>query len=113
MGPSFGKRVQPERAAQKIGRKSTQEVWALESKGRGPRTQQKALERSTATRKTLLGPRPIPQQVVTASFAAEGEEELVDAPWLDLNGNDLNSNKAVGGEGGPKVEEAAQSPTSE
>ena len=102
--PSTGRRVQPERAAQKVGRKSTQEVWALENKGRGPKAQQKASKRSSATRKTLSGPRLIPQQVVTAAFAAEGEEELTDAPWLDLNGNEV-----VGEEGGPKIDEAIES----
>jgi hypothetical protein len=54
-----------------------------------------------------LGPRPIPQQVVTASYA-EGEEELVDAPWLDVNGN-----KVADGEGGLKMDKAAQSPVRE
>ena len=107
-GPSTGRRVQPMRAAQKVGRSATQEVWAFERKGQGPRTQQKALKRRSATRKTHLGPRPIPQQVVTASFL-EGEEDLVDAPWLDSNGNDLNGNKVVGGEGGAKMEEATES----
>ena len=110
-GPSTGRRVQPERAAQKVGRRSTQEVWAHERKGQGPRTHQKALKRNPATRKTLLGPRLIPQQVVTASFR-EGEEDITDAPCLDHNGNDLNGNKVAGGEGGSK-EEPAQSLTRE
>ena len=64
------------------------------------------------SRKTHLGPRPIPQQVVTAFFH-KGEEDLADAPWLDTNGNDMNGNKVVGKEGGSKMEEPAQSLTHE
>ena len=66
------------------------------------------MKRRSSTRKTHLGPRPIPQQVVTASFL-EGEEDLVDAPWLDPDGNDLNGNKVVGGEGESKMEGVAES----